>query len=379
MKLSVKSIRSLDAIPADAWNQLLNDSNPFLRHEYLAGLEQFKCLEQHGWQPFHIVVYGNNELVGAMPLYIKSNSYGEFVFDWAWAEAYEHAGEQYYPKLVSAIPFAPVTGPRLLINPDSADKSAIQRQIITYAIKLINDKGLSSLHCLFHDQDDYATFKQHKLLQRLACQYHWFNHNYRDFNAFLATLNSKKRKQINRERKSILATNIKIEVLQGVEISNEQWEVFYEFYCSTFYRKWGAPRLTLEFFQYLSKSLPEATLLFLAQQGGQYIAGAYAMRSEHTLYGRHWGCNQQLQNLHFELCYYQTIEYCIKHGLKTLDAGAQGEHKISRGFIPIPTWSAHWVAEPQFRMAIQKFLQQEQPYIEQYMSSLFEHSPYKQD
>jgi predicted N-acyltransferase len=377
VNLTAKIIQSLDEIPTAEWNHLLPDSNPFIRHEFLAGLERYNCLRPQGWAPVHVVIYNDNILVAALPLYVKSNSTGEFVFDWAWAEAFERGGCEYYPKLVSAIPFAPVTGPRLLVNPDIVDKTEIIDLTITTIIKIANENNFSSFHCLFPKESDIALFEKYKLQLRLSCQYHWFNHNYSNFNDFLDSLNSKHRKQIKRERKSVNEAKIQIEILSGDEISNDQWEIFHQFYCSTFYRKWGEPRLTLEFFQSLSKYQPEATILFLAKKDHEYIAGAYAMRSKDTLYGRHWGCTTRLNNLHFELCYYQTIEYCIKHGLKCLDAGAQGEHKISRGFVPVKTWSAHWIKNVQYRNAIEQYLLQEREYIEQYMSSLYSHSPYK--
>jgi predicted N-acyltransferase len=377
LNLAAKIIQSLDEITATEWNHLLPDSNPFIKHEFLAGLERYDCLQQQGWLPAHLVIYNDNKLVTALPQYIKSNSTGEFVFDWAWAEAFERAGGVYYPKLVSAIPFAPVTGPRLLVSPDIENKSEIIDSTITAITNIANENNFSSFHCLFPNESDIAFFEKAKLLLRLGCQYHWFNHNYSYFDDFLDTLNSKRRKQIKRERKSVREANIKIEILNGDEITSNQWEIFYQFYCSTFYRKWGEPRLTLEFFKSLSKYQPEATILLFAKKGREYIAGAYAMRSNDTLYGRHWGCTTRFNNLHFELCYYQTIEYCIKHGLKCLDAGAQGEHKISRGFVPVKTWSAHWIRNIQFCNAVKQFLLQERKYIEQYISNVTSHSPCK--
>ena len=377
MGLSAESISTLDTISTTEWNLLVNNTNPFLKHEFLAGLERFHCLEPHGWKACHIVIYEADKLVGALPLYFKTNSNGEFVFDWTWAEAYERAGGRYYPKLVSAVPFTPVTGSRLLISPDYSNKKAISDLIIKTSTELMIENNLSGLHYLFPDQNDIITLKQSGHLLRMGCQYHWFNQEYNDFNDYLGALNTKRRKQINRERKSVRESNIKIEILKGNEIDDEQWRIFYQFYCSTFLRKWGEPRLTLNFFKSLSKYLPESTLLLLAKHNGEYVAGAYAMQSSDVLYGRHWGCSKQFQYLHFELCYYQTIEYCINHDLKRLDAGAQGEHKISRGFTPVRTWSAHCIRESQFREAIKDYLQQEQIYIDQYIESLLKHSPYK--
>ena len=364
-------------VPAKEWNKLVPDDNPFLRHEFLAGLEQYNCLDDHGWYPAHMLAYASGELIGALPLYFKSNSVGEFVFDWSWADAYERAGRQYYPKLVSAIPFTPVTGPRCLVKPDAKNKNEICKEIYAYTKQFAIESNVSGLHYLFPEETECKSLSNEGLLIRKACQYHWFNRDYHDFEEFLKTLNSKKRKQIKKERRSVLDAGIEIEVLRGDEITSHHWTVYHQFYGSTFYRKWGEPRFTLPFFESLGKSLPEAVLLFLAKHQNEYVAGAFAMKGKETLYGRHWGCNSQFRFLHFELCYYQTIDYCIKHGLKKLDAGVQGEHKISRGFVPVSTWSAHWIANQQFRDAIQNFLKHEQHYIDEYMKELSTHLAYK--
>ncbi len=377
MNLSIRKVQTLREIPATEWNSLVPEDNPFLRHEFLAGLEQYKCLDDHGWYPAHMLAYGSEGLVGALPLYFKTNSIGEFVFDWSWADAYERAGGQYYPKLVSAIPFTPVTGPRCLVKPGSPNKDEIRKEIHAHANQFAIESNVSGLHYLFPDEPECRTLNDEGLLIRKACQYHWFNHGYNDFDEFLQTLNSKKRKQIKKERHSIADANIEIEILQGNEITHRHWETYHQFYSSTFYRKWGEPRFTLPFFRSLGKNLSESVLLFLAKYRNEYVAGAFAMRGTDTLYGRHWGCNSQFRYLHFELCYYQTIDYCIRYGLKKLDAGVQGEHKISRGFVPVSTWSAHWIANEQFRDAIQNFLKHEQHYIDEYMKELSTHLAYK--
>ena len=378
MNLLVRRFNKLADIPAQDWNNLINNTNPFLRHEFLAGLERYQCLDNQGWYPNHLIVFSDGKLAGALPIYFKSNSVGEFVFDWDWADAYERAGGQYYPKIVSAVPFTPVTGKRLLVHPDDACKDKIKELLISSAIELAEESEVSGLHYLFPDEDDCSELFHRGLSLRLACQYHWFNHGYRDFDDFLDRLSSKKRKQIKRERKSVQKAGIEIEILRGSEIHADQWAKFYEFYRSTFYRKWGKPRLTLAFFQYLGQKLPESTLLFLARYDGKYVAGAFVMEGSDTLFGRHWGCDSQFRYLHFELCYYQTIEYCIRHGLKKLDAGAQGEHKISRGFVPIRTWSAHWISNKEFRKAVEDYLLHEQRYMEHYIDKLTLHLPYKQ-
>ena len=377
MSLTAKIVDSLDEIPAIEWNKLIPDSNPFIRHEFLAGLERYNCLDSHGWSPAHIVIYDNKIIVAAMPMYIKTNSTGEFVFDWSWAEAFQNAGGEYYPKLVSAIPFAPVAGPRILIDPKVHNMDALIDLLISSVCYTAEHNNFSSFHCLFPDESQLVLFENYKMNLRMSCQYHWFNNNYNSFDEFLDTLDSKHRKNIKRERKSVFDQNIQIEFLKGNEISEQQWNTFYKFYCSTFYRKWGEPRLTLNFFLSMSEFMPESTILILAKKNNQYIAGAYAMCSNDTLYGRHWGCSNRYNNLHFELCYYQTIEYCIRNGLKCLNAGAQGEHKISRGFIPVKTWSLHWIRNDHFRNAVKRFLVQETEYIEQYMNNMQLHLPYK--
>jgi uncharacterized protein len=372
-----KIVKSLNKISTNEWNNLKNENIPFIKHEFLSGLEKYKCLEHQGWYPCHILVEENKRIEGALPLYIKTNSIGEFVFDWSWAEAYQRTGRSYYPKLVSAVPFTPVTGPRFLIRRDCQNADAIRNQLHMAARQYAEQSGISGIHYLFPDESDRRQLRQQGLLLRCACQYHWYNNNYENFDHFLDGLNAKKRKQIKRERNKILDSGIDIEVLKGADITPDHWRNYYEFYVSTFYRKWGAPRFTLDFFQSLSRLMPDETLLIMAKHENEYIAGAFAMCGGDTLYGRHWGCSSRYRFLHFEICYYQTIDYCIRHGLKKLDAGVQGEHKISRGFVPVTTWSAHWIADDQFRPAIEQFLYQEKNYVKQYMHELSKHLAYK--
>jgi predicted N-acyltransferase len=375
--LTVKQFDSLAGVDPAAWNSLTDHSNPFVRHEYLYGLEQHDCLDAHGWLPCHIGVFAGEKLVGAMPLYARSNSYGEFVFDWAWADAYERAGGRYYPKLVTAIPFAPVIGPRLLAGPGNPRAGTIRDRLLDKVLELIAATGVSSFHSLFTDVADHAAFTRKGLMQRLTCQFHWRNRGYRDFQDFLDSLTSKRRKEIRRERRQVLDSRIDIEVLRGDEINEEQWQAFYRFYCSTFHRRWGNPRLTLDFFRSLSHALPEHTLLVLASQGRKYVAGAISMVGSDTVYGRHWGCSEHYPFLHFELCYYQTIEFCIEHGLKNVDAGVQGEHKLSRGFEPVAASSFHWIRHTGFREAVQDYLQREEREMTAYLAGLSDHLPYR--
>lgn len=374
--LTVKQFNSLAGVDPAAWNALTDRGNPFVSHEYLFGLERHDCLDEHGWVPSHLGVFDEGRLVGAMPLYARTNSYGEFVFDWAWADAYERAGGSYYPKLVSAIPFAPVIGPRLL-TADHPMAGAIRAALLARALEMIDATGMSSFHCLFAGATDHPAFARKHLLERLTCQYHWFNRGYRDFQDFLDSLSSKRRKQIRRERRQVAEAGIEVEVLRGDAIRPEQWEVFHGFYCSTFHRRWGNPRLTLDFFRSLSDTLPDRTLLILARRGGRYVAGAFSMLGSDTVFGRHWGCGEHLPFLHFELCYYQTIEFCIMHGLKTVDAGVQGEHKLSRGFEPVMARSFHWIRHPGFREAVAEYLDRETREMNWYLENLSTHLPYK--
>ena len=377
-EFSTRLLNGLAEVSAASWNSLAGDSNPFIQHEYLYGLEKHDCLDEHGWQAQHLAIYSDSILVGAMPLYLRSNSHGEFVFDWAWADAYEQSGGKYYPKLVSAIPFAPVMGPRLLVREDAPSKDRIKMLLVKQLRQLTDSNQLSSSHCLFTEEADQAFFQNSGFMQRLTCQFHWQNDAYRDFDDFLDRLSSKKRKQIKRERRQVTESGIEIEVMTGARISEMHWQVYYQFYCSTFLRRWGNPRLTLAFFKMLGSVMPDKTLLILAKDGNEYVAGAFAMLSNDTLYGRHWGCNELFPFLHFELCYYQTIDYAIKHGLRTVDAGVQGEHKLARGFQPVAARSWHSIRHPGFRQAIQDYLHRETAELTTHLESLRERLPFKQ-
>ena len=375
MKLEV--INSLAEVGGDEWNGLNCAGDPFVSHEFLYGLELHDCLKPQGWYGTHILLRDNdNALFAAMPLYLRTNSYGEFVFDWAWADAFERAGGRYYPKLVSAIPFTPATGNRLLVS-DPRHLEIAAPALTDAAIELVTAHGASSLHFLFPNDEQIEWLKQQDLLIRAGCQYHWFNRDYETFSQFLQALNSKRRKQIKRERRDASAPGIEIEVLHSNAITSAHWATFHKFYCSTFYRKWGEPRLTESFFNYLSEAMRDAPLLVLGKHDGEYVAGSFSMRGSDTLYGRHWGCSQHFKQLHFELCYYQTIEFCIEQKLRRFDAGAQGEHKIMRGFDPVKTWSAHWIDDPRLRDAIAEFLHRETQHIDSYVDEISGHTPYK--
>ena len=369
---------NINAVSATAWNALVADDNPFIKHEFLSTLEEHNCVGQRfGWIPQHIAIYDDhNALIGAAPMYLKDNSYGELVFDWSWADAYQRSGLHYYPKLVTAIPYTPATGPRLLVAAH-ADQSAVRQRLIDVAISVAENHNLSSIHWLFTNTTDTAILKQSGLALRLGCQFHWQNHGYKDFDDFLQTLSAPKRKMIKRERRRTQEQEIELEVLHGDEMSEQQWRIFHRFYESTFERKSGMPTLSLPFFMALAERMPRNMVIVLARHQGEYVAGAFNMRSKDTLYGRHWGCSAEFHSLHFEACYYQGLDYCIQHQLQSFEPGAQGEHKISRGFLPTRTWSAHWIAHPEFRNIIYNYCQQEQAAMEDYIAELNQHSPYK--
>jgi len=374
-------IGSLNEVSSHEWNTLHGTQMPFLRHEFLSALEKYHCVgKATGWIPQHILLYEDKTLLGAIPQYLKTNSYGELVFDWAWAEAYQRSGLHYYPKLVIAIPYTPASGPRLLIAPH-ADRDKISVQLIQCALEYARQYNVSSLHCLFPHQDDLQQFTQQGLLPRIGCQFHWHNlpgkENYRDFDDYLEHFTSRKRKKIRRERRAVTEAGISLQRLYGNELSDAQWQTVHRHYSSTFDRLSGYATLSLDFFREISRTLPQQLIVILAEHQGNTVASAICFRDNITLYGRHWGCDTHFQNLHFEACYYQGLEYCIEHRLQCFDPGAQGEHKISRGFLPTTTWSAHWIAEPRFRTAIEDFLQRETQSMQHYIDNLHKHSPFK--
>lgn len=358
------------------WDALAATDNPFLGWRFLNNLETHVDLESHGWMPCHTVALRNGTPVAAIPLYSKTNSHGEFVFDYMIADAYYQAGHHYYPKLVSAIPFTPVMGPRILHAPDLENAGIISRQLVQYLCDHCTQEEISSLHMLFCNEATANILATQPFLSRSTWQYHWTNRGYDDFDGFLQQLTARRRKQIRRERQSIERQNIDVEILEGSEISEEQWAVFYDFYCSTFERKWGEPRFTLPFFQALSHDIPHAITLFLARHEGRYVAGSFTMKSAEILYGRHWGCNGWFPNLHFELCYYQTIDYCIQNRLRCLDAGVQGEHKLLRGFLPVRATSMHWFRHPEFMRAVDDFFSRESGHVNAQITALTRHTAY---
>lgn len=375
--MRIAFVSNIDDISAAAWNALVHGNNPFLRHEFLAALERNRCVGRHfGWLPMHLAAYGESDrLVAAVPLYLKDNSYGEFVFDWAWADAYQRSGLAYYPKLVAAVPYTPATGQRLLLSPDAPAGTA--ERVVAAVTQQAQELNLSSLHWLFPDAGEMPGLLQQGLMARSGCQFHWHNEGYRDFDDFLATFTADKRKKLKRERRRVAEAGVELETLHGAQISDELWVVIHDFYRSTFDKKSGHPTLTLGFFQEIGKTMGDQVVVVIARHQGQPVAAAISFRSGDTLYGRHWGCNAEFHSLHFEACYYQGIDYCIRHGLQRFEPGAQGEHKVGRGFRPTATWSAHWIAHPGMSRAIGDFLQREEAMMAGYSEKLSERLPFK--
>ncbi len=371
----LRVLERLGDIDAAAWNALGTMRFPFLRHEFLAALETEDCLgERYGWLPRHLTLWRGDRLVGAAPMYLKFNSYGEFVFDWAWADAYERNGLRYYPKLVSASPYTPATGPKLLHHDDD---DSIANLLIRAGQELADQSEVSSLHWLFTTAEETDALEQTGLLRRSGCQFHWENPGYADFAEFLATLTSGKRKNIRRERRKVTDAGIRFRLLNGNTASERDWATYHALYESTFHRRGGIPTLSLGFFMRIAASMPEAVLLVMAEHAGEPVAAAFCLVGEDTLYGRHWGCIKRFDNLHFEACYYQGQEFCIRQGLKCFEPGAQGEHKIARGFLPVETHSAHWVADTRFREAIARHLEFERSGMAEYIAEMSGHSPYR--
>ncbi|MCW8899290.1 MAG: GNAT family N-acetyltransferase [Gammaproteobacteria bacterium] len=379
MSITIKTIESLHRISATEWNTLAGNDFPFSRYEFLIALEDHGAVgKEFGWLPHFFLAYDNEMLVGALPVYIKFNSYGEFVFDWAWADAYQQNNLRYYPKLVTSIPYTPATGPRLLIQ-DDARYNEIANTLVSAVLLFAEKSNISSYHCLFTNNKDTDYFSNNpNFMMRLGCQFHWTNNHYKSFSDYLTYLTSKKRKQIKRERRIVKEQDIEFEILNGHEASDHHWDIYHQFYESTFERKSGMPTLSNSFFKEIAKTMPDNIVLVLAKYQENYVASAFNLKGTDTLYGRHWGCSENFDNLHFEACYYQGLEYCIKHNLNYFEPGAQGEHKIARGFMPTKTWSAHWIAHPQFRESIAHFLNHETKGMLHYIDELNEHSPFKE-
>jgi predicted N-acyltransferase len=353
-------------------------SNPFVSYDFLDILEESGCaVERTGWGPRHISVEDEDgQICAVMPLYLKSHSQGEYIFDHAWADAYERAGGAYYPKLQCAAPFSPVTGPRLLVRPD-IDRDEARKALLGGALNVCERAGASSLHITFPSEDDWRFVGEQGLLQRQNQQYHWHNANYSTFDDFLAALSSGRRKTIRRERRDALA-QVEVVGLTGADLTEDHWDAFFRFYMDTGARKWGQPYLNRRFFSLLNERMADRVLLLMARRNGKWVAGALNLIGADCLFGRNWGCVEDIPFLHFELCYYQAIEHAIRLGLARVEAGAQGQHKIARGYLPSPVYSAHWIADPALRSPVARFLAQEREAMQEEMEWLEEeYSPFK--
>ena len=375
-------------IGAKEWDALLalqGDANPFMRHAYLAAMhESGSATPGTGWAPCFVTLWRGDELHGACALYLKGHSYGEYVFDWAWANAYEQHGLPYYPKGLVAAPFTPVPGPRLLARDDAA-RAALLRALL----KLCKREKFSSLHLLFLSEQDAAACDQAGLMPRHTVQFHWLNDNYADFEAFLASLAQDKRKKIRQERRKVADAGVTFRTARGQEISKADWDFFYRCYERTYREHGNAPYLTRDFFSRMARDMPENWLMFVAQRAGQPIATSLIavdaaparatgqFTPQKAAFGRYWGALERVDCLHFEACYYQPLQWCIEHGFQRFEGGAQGEHKMARALMPVKTHSAHWLAHPAFADAVERFLEREGAGIENYMEHLEERSPFR--
>jgi len=371
--LALEIAETITDIPAASWDALAG-SHPLLSHAFLDGLHRTGCATRaSGWAPRYLLLRRGGELVGAMPLYLKDHSYGEYVFDWAWADAYERIGRRYYPKLLGAIPFSPVSGARLLVR-DGAHRAPLIRA----ALALAHQSGVSSLHILFPDDAEAAQLEQAGLLIRHGVQFHWHNAGYANFDELLVGMNQDKRKKIRQERRKVSEAGVFFRRLTGAQIREADWNFFCRCYAATYRAHLSTPYLNRAFFHHLGETMTDQVLLVIAERDGKPIASALNLFGAGVLYGRYWGATQFIPGLHFETCYYQAIEFCIERGIERFEGGAQGEHKLARGFAPVRTQSAHWLAEPQFASAIERYLQRESSGIEAYIDELSERQPFKQ-
>jgi uncharacterized protein len=370
---SARLAEGVAALDAQEWDAVAGQGNPFQSHAFLAALENSGSVGQgSGWQPLPITIEGGEgQMIGALPAYGKSHSQGEYVFDHGWADAYARAGGHYYPKLLIAAPFTPATGPRLLTQ----DK-AVARALIAAAESVVEQNKLSSAHATFVETAQLDSFREADWLIREGVQYHWFNRDYTSFDDFLAALASRKRKAIRKERAGAQA-GLTIRLLSGSDLREEHWDAFWYFYQDTGARKWGQPYLTRPFFSEIGRTMADQIILIMAERDGVPIAGALNFIGGEALYGRYWGCREEVPFLHFELCYYQAIDAAIARGLSRVEAGAQGEHKIARGYEPVATWSAHFIADPGFRDAVSDFLTRERKAVEREIEFLGEMTPFK--
>lgn len=376
-EISARILHSIDEVDAASWDSCSQafPYNPFLTHRFLSALEHSESVcNRTGWQPFHMLVERGEEMIGVVPAYLKSHSQGEYVFDYSWADAWHRAGGSYYPKMQVSVPFTPATGPRFLARSGSDEDTQLLLAATTQIAKQVD---VSSVHATFMPESQWQLAKNCGYLQRMDQQFHWHNGGYEDFEGFLADLASKKRKNIRRERRDALANDIEIEWVTGSDLTEAHWEAFYSFYLDTGSRKWGSPYLTRQFFSMIGETMADDTLLIMAKRDDRYIAGAINFIGAETLFGRNWGCIEDHRFLHFEVCYYQAIDFAISRGLKRVEAGAQGAHKIARGYLPEATYSAHWIADAGFRDAVARFLNEERDYVAEDIAAVEQRTPFR--
>jgi predicted N-acyltransferase len=369
-------VSSLSEVKQTDWDALVaaqGRSNPFLSYAFLHALhESGSAAGATGWQPQFITLHDDDGLAAALPLYVKDHSYGEYVFDWAWADAYQRHGLEYYPKLLSAIPFTPVTGPRLLARDAAARNALIKTLQATQRAA-----GVSSTHILFPPDEEARQLAEAGYMLRSGVQFHWLNDGYENFEAFLATLEHKKRKNIRAERRKVAEAGVTLRRVRGVDALDADWRFFNRCYRHTYAEHYSTPYLNLDFFRRIGATMPQNILLVLAERDGKPIAASLLIHTADTLYGRYWGALEHVPCLHFETAYYQPLEFCIEQGINTFEGGAQGEHKMARGFLPTRTWSAHWLAHPSFADAIERFLERESGGIDEYIDELNDRNPFR--
>ena len=388
-EVTISAVTSVDEIGREAWNRLANpegepsvdfDFNPFQSFDFFHALEKSgSATRETGWLGQHLVMrVDGDEVSGILPCYLKNHSQGEYVFDHGWADAFERAGGRYYPKLQATVPFTPATGRRLLVG-DGEDAKRNRLMLAGGLQQVCEQLQVSSAHITFMNRDEWEVLGQHDYLLRTDQQFHWLNNGYANFDEFLAELSSRKRKNIKKERAAALAGGkIEVDWLSGDQLTEDIWDQFFRFYIDTGSRKWGSPYLTREFFSMVGQSMSDRIVLIMARRGGRYVAGAINFVGSHTLFGRHWGCVEDHPFLHFEICYYQAIDYAIAHGISRVEAGAQGGHKLARGYMPQLTHSAHYITHPDFRRAVGDYLKQERSAVERENEAIAKHGPFRQ-
>ncbi|WP_112320770.1 GNAT family N-acetyltransferase [Oceanibium sediminis] len=380
-KFEISVLAAISAVPAEEWDACANPAggwpeDPFTLHKVLAAFEDSGSVGPGtGWQARHLVARFGGQVVAVMPLYAKGHSQGEYIFDHNWAHAYERAGGRYYPKLQSCVPFTPATGRRFLTRPGWESQGFAA--LVQGALQLTTENRLSSFHCTFCTEAEWQMGGEMGLLQRTGQQFHWLNRDYADFDAFLADLNSRKRKTIRKERRTAQAFGGTIRRITGADFEPAHWDAFWEFYQDTGARKWGTPYLTRQFFEIANAEFPELMMMVLAERGGTPVAGALNFIGRETLYGRYWGCREEIACLHFEACYYQAIDWAIEHGLSKVEAGAQGGHKLARGYLPVPTYSLHWMADEGFARAVEQYLEAERDAVDEEIEVLTSYGPFR--